>query len=42
MTYHAGPSIPQSEAAAEAVRRETGRTALVISRENKSPQTRLP
>ena len=30
MTYHAGPSVPQSQAAAEAVRRETGRPALVI------------
>lgn len=30
MTYHAGPSVPQSQASAEAVRRETGRPALVI------------
>jgi Ca2+-binding EF-hand superfamily protein len=30
MTYHAGPTVMQSQAAAEAVRRETGRDAVVI------------
>jgi Ca2+-binding EF-hand superfamily protein len=30
MTYHAGPSVVRSEAAAEAVRRETGRSAVAI------------
>ncbi|MCK1638174.1 hypothetical protein IVA95_11330 [Bradyrhizobium sp. 157] len=44
MTYHAGPSVPGSEAAPEAVRRETGRTAVVIKprKQNAANAAALP